>query len=426
MIKQERWLRIIPVALIMYTISYIDRTNVSLALDGNISHMMRDLLMDDRMKGEAFGIFFFGYVLLQIPGGYLASRWSPKKLVTLFLVLWGLAAISCGLVKTFRQFELVRFLLGVAESAVYPTTLVLLANWFPKAERARATGYWNLCQPMAVALSAPLTGWLLATQGWKFTLVLEGLLPVIWIPIWWFFIHDHPREAPWISQAERDYLEPTIQAETAQLEPPKKVPVWAALARPVVAVMVLIYFLHNCAAYGCMSFMSNLLKSNQTQTSGFEYGLLFAGPYLVTALVMVVVSWHSDKVLERRKHVLAVYMMSGVSLIASALLQDRSFWLSYAFLCFAIPGPFAAQAPFWAIPAETMPRSVLGAIIGLVNAVGNLGGFFGSYIVGWLKHHTDGITVPFAILGASLVVAGCLALALPKVAKPSLPRTVTY
>ena len=132
----------------MYTISYIDRTNVSLALDPKISSMMRDLLMDDQMKGEAAGIFFFGYVLLQIPGGHWASRWSARKLISLCLVAWGVCAVGCGLSHGFRQFEVMRFFLGVAESAVFPATLVLLANWFPRAERARANN-WLAALPAA-------------------------------------------------------------------------------------------------------------------------------------------------------------------------------------------------------------------------------------------------------------------------------------
>src|SRR5204862_7846425 len=126
---QKRWLRIIPVALIMYTISYVDRTNVSLALDPKISNMMRDLGMDDKMKGHAAGIFFLGYVLLQIPGGYLANHWSAKKLVAILLVFWGVCAVACGLVHTFKQFEIARFMLGVAESGVYRATLGFLACW---------------------------------------------------------------------------------------------------------------------------------------------------------------------------------------------------------------------------------------------------------------------------------------------------------
>ena len=120
----------------MYTISYVDRTNVSLALDPKISSMMRDLLMDDRMKGQAAGIFFLGYVLLQALGGHLAGKWSAKKLVSLCLIFWGGCAVACGLAKTFYQFEITRLLLGVSESCVFPATVVLLAHWFPSAERA--------------------------------------------------------------------------------------------------------------------------------------------------------------------------------------------------------------------------------------------------------------------------------------------------
>ncbi len=220
----QRWLRIIPVALVMYTISYVDRTNVSLALDPKISSMMHDLLMDDRMKGQAAGIFFLGYVLLQMAGGHFASRWSARKLISLCLIFWGVFAVGCGLAKTFYQFEAARFLLGMAESSVYPATLVLLANWFPSAERARANACWNLCQPLAVAASAPLTGWLLGAYGWQTMLTLEGALPFVWLPIWWFGIRDHPREAKWISAQERDFLETTLAREAAQLEPAIKIP----------------------------------------------------------------------------------------------------------------------------------------------------------------------------------------------------------
>src|SRR2546423_6516081 len=214
---ERRWLRIISVALIMYTISYVDRTNISLALDPNISTMMKDLFMDDRMKGQVGGIFFFGYMLLQIPGGYWARRWSARKVISVFLVCWGAAAVGCGLARTFRQFEVMRFLLGVAESGVLPATLVLLSNWFPRAERARANAYWILCQPLALVASAPVTGKLLEVYGWQRMMIIEGMLPFVWLPIWWFFIRDHPRDAKWISSAERNFLETTLQRESAAL-----------------------------------------------------------------------------------------------------------------------------------------------------------------------------------------------------------------
>ncbi len=417
----QRWLRIIPVALVMYTISYVDRTNVSLALDPHISSLMKDLFMDDRMKGQAAGIFFLGYVFLQMPAGYFASRWSPRKLVAIFLVLWGIAAAGCGLATNFHGFAIMRFTLGMAESGVYPTTLVLLANWFPRSERARASAYWNLCQPLAVAGSAPITGWLLGAYGWKTMLIAEGCLPFIWLPIWLYFIRDHPCEVKSISAEERDYIETTLKREAEQLEPPIKTPVWHFLLKPAVFVMIGICFLYNCASYGCNAFLSEGLHDPSHSFTGLQTGLLFAVPYVVTAIFMVVNSWHSDKTGERRFHVATVLSISGVSLITSVLMREHSFWLSYAFLCFAIPGPFASLALFWAIPIETMPRVAAGAVIGMVNALGNVGGFFGPDIVGRLKMLTHGITIPFSVLGIGLLVAAMLCVFLPRSMQPVQP-----
>lgn len=412
---QQRWVRIIPVALVMYTISYVDRTNVSLALDPTISSLMRDLRMDDRMKGEVAGIFFLGYVLFQMAGGWLAGRWSAKWLVSLCLIFWGACAVGCGLARTFHQFEAARFLLGAAESSVYPATVVLLAHWFPSAERARANAYWNLCQPLAVAGSAPITGWLLGAYGWQTMLMLEGILPFLWLPIWWFFISDHPREAKWISAEERNFLETTLQREAAELAPAKSTTFWHLLMRPemiaLLAVMMIVNFFHNAAAYGCMTFFTDGLKARHF--TAVEYGWLFAVPYVVTAVIMVINSWHSDKTRERRGHVAAVYVLSGTSLILSVLTREH-FWLSYAFMCLAIPGPFAALAPFWAIPTETLPPRVFGPVIGLVNAIGNTGGYFGPRIVGWLKTEYHGTGVPFTVLGAGLLLAAGLAFLLPR------------
>ncbi len=418
LMPQQRWLRIIPVALIMYTISYIDRTNVALALDPKLSPMMSFLGMDDQSKGNAVGVFFFGYLVLQIPSGYLANVWSARKLVSIFLVCWGACAVGCGLVNNVAQFKTMRFLLGVAESGVYPATLVLLSNWFPRQERARANAYWNLCQPLAVAAAAPVTGALLGVWGWRWALILEGALPLVWLPIWWFFITDHPRQAKWISAAEREHLETTLAREHSELQGGQEGSVWQTLTtRPVLtalAVMLPIYFLQNCAAYGCNTFLSEALRGHGKTFTPEQTGLLYAIPYLVAAVVMVLTSRHSDKTQERRGHVAFVYGLAGTCLIASVLTARYSFWLSYGFLCFAIQGPFAGLAPFWAIPAETMPRLVMGTVMGTVNAIGNVGGWAGNFTFGWLKQETGGIVIPFAVLGSGLIVAALLCFLLPR------------
>ena len=408
----RRWLRIIPVAMIMYTISYVDRTNVTISLtpDNSVSTMVRDLGMNDAMIGHSFGIFFLGYVLLQIPGGYFATRWSARKWISLCLIGWGVCAVGCGLARSFREFETARFFLGVAESGVFPAVLVLLASWFPRSERARANAYWNLCQPLAIVAAALTTGALLEHCGWRTVIVLEGMLPFIWLPIWWFLIRDHPREAKWISAEERDYLERTLREEEAAVEPATALSLREKFCRPAVGVMIAMNFLHNSLAYGCMSFFTSSLKGQGF--SALQYGMLFALPYTFTAVLMVLVSRHSDRVNERRAHVALTYVVSGLSLMVSVSLRNH-FWWSYGFLCLSIPGPSVALAPFWAIPSETLPRSTRGAVMGLVNACGNLGGFAGPAIVGWLKLKTGSLDLPFDDLALGILIAAGLAYWLP-------------
>jgi MFS family permease len=409
---EKRWLRIIPVALVMYTISYVDRTNISLALEPRLSSMMRDLLMNDEMKGRAAGIFFLGYVLLQIPGGHLAGHWSAKRLISVLLVCWGICAVGCGLAKTFTQFEVMRFLLGMAESGVFPATLVLIAHWFPRAERARANAYWSLCQPIAIVASANITAQLLHGYGWQKMLIYEGVLPFMWLPIWWFFISDHPKDAKWISPEEKGHLESTLKSESWEKETERTASIWTAFFCGETAIMIAMNFVHNAQAYGCMTFFTSTLGGRGFSPA--QYGILFAIPYAVTAVIMLLNSRHSDKTGERRGHVAFVYALSGVSLIGSVLLKERSFWISYALMCLAIPGPFAALGPFWAIPGETLPRKLIGPVIGLVNALGNVGGFVGPYFVGWLKEQYGSVALPFSLLGAAMLAAAGLAFLLPK------------
>jgi MFS family permease len=410
----QRWLRIIPVALVMYTIAYVDRTNVALAFDPSLGSAMADLGLGDQRKGHVVGIFFWGYLLLQIPGGYLATRWSPRKIVSLLLVAWGAAAVASGLVRNAGEFAVMRFLLGVAEGGVYPATLVLLSHWFPRAERARANAYWSLCQPLAVAGAAPVTGALLGQWGWRTALVVEGALPFLWLPVWWLVIRDHPSQAKFVSPSERQYLETTLAEERAALERAPGLPRWEARFTRIVLLLVPIYFLQSAAAYGSNTFLSEALKAPGKSFTPLEVGLLYAVPYLVAALCMVQNSRHSDRQGERRLHVGVAYATSGVCLLGSVVAARHSFWLSFAFLCLAIQGPFSGQAPFWAIPAETLPRSALGSVIGLVNALGNLGGWAGNYAFGWLKERTGGVALPFSVLGLCMLLAAALCVLLPR------------
>ena len=406
--RSQRWLHIIPVAFIMYTIAFIDRTNVSLALPS----MSRALHMNPTQAGAAAGVFFWGYVVLQIPGGYLAQRWSAKRFVAILLVIWGLCSVGCGLVRTWQQFWVMRLLLGGAEGGVWPAVLVLLSHWFPRGERARANAYWMLCLPIAVIISSPLSGWILGRWDWRVLLIAEGALPFLWLVIWWAFIDDYPKQAGWISSEERDHLETTLHEESRQLDSAKPAPLLRALLKPSVLLMVGIYFMENCGNYGYLFWLPSAL-GNARKMSNLLVGVLYTFPFVVTAIGMVLISRHSDKRRERRRHVGFGLAWGGACMMICALLTGHAPTWGFVAISLVGAGSYGVLGPFWAIPTETLPRSVSGPAMGLINALGNLGGYFGPLAVGFVYHRTGDFRYAFAFLSLAYLAGAGLTLLLP-------------
>ena len=420
--RSQRWLHIIPVSFIMYTIAFIDRTNVSLALPS----MSKALHMNPTQAGGAAGIFFWGYVALQIPGGHLAERWSAKRFVSILLVVWGICSVGCGLVHTWQQFWAMRLLLGVAEGGVWPAVLVLLSHWFPRGERARANAYWMLCLPIAVIVSSPLSGWILGRWNWRVLLIAEGALPFLWLIIWWIFVDDYPREASWISKEEREYLETTLLQESCEInsvEPNSEgaqdtvwravVKFWRALLNPIVLVMVVVYLMQNIGNYGYLFWLPSALQHIQTMSNQLV-GWLAAIPYIVTAIGMVLFSRHSDQKHERRHHVAFGLVWGGACMLASTLLTGHFPMLGFMAISLVGAGSYGMLGPFWAIPTETLPRSISGPAMGMVNALGNLGGYFGPLAVGFVYHRTGDFRYGFAFLSLAMLTGGVASLFLPK------------
>lgn len=424
-IPNQRWLRIIPAAFVMYTIAFVDRTNISLAKPS----MSHDLAMNPAEAGLVDGIFFWGYLVLQIPGGYLASRWSAKRFVSVLLVAWGVCSMACGLVQSWEKLALMRFLLGVAEGGVWPATLVLLSHWFPRGERARANAFWMLCLPLAVIASSPLSGWILGRWNWRVLLISEGALPVVWLVIWWVFIDDHPRQAGWISLDEREYLERTLEREAVELEPAAPLPFRQVLLRPQVLIMMGVYFLMNSGSYGFLFWLPSAIHGKARSLSEFQVALLFAFPFVIAAIAMVLISQHSDRRGERRGHVSFGLGWGGLFFLAGILLSRHAPGASFLMISMVGVGAYGPLGPFWAIPTETLPRGVAGSAMGLINAIGNLGGWAGPQVVGLLNLKTGNFTSGFALLSTGMILASVLARlffpksrpAKPVETKPSLP-----
>jgi sugar phosphate permease len=401
--REQRWLRILPFATVTYALSFINRANVSQALPS----MSRELHLNSAQAGTIAGIFFWGYLVLQVPGGYLATRWSTKWFVSILLVIWGSAAVGCGFVHSGSQMWVMRFLLGVAEGGMYPATLVLISHWFPRKERARANSLFSIAIPISLIVSAPLSGWLLDRWNWRVMLAVEGAFPLLWVLAWILCIYDYPRQAPWISAEERDHLETEYRRDVAAREPADHEYFLQALFAPQVLLLTMIKLLMLSGQLGYLFWLPSAIEKAKT-TSHFITSLLYMIPFVVGAVSLVLISQSSDKKNERRGHVAFAMAIGGLALFGGVLTNEVSPIFSYALVCLAAVGAFAPLGPFWAIPTEVFSRKMAGSVVGFINGIGNLGGFFGPFLVGYLNKRTGNFTSGFAMLGAFMLIGAAL------------------
>jgi MFS family permease len=407
-VGRTRWTRLIPVAILVYIISFMDRTNIGFALFG----LQKDLHINSTQQGLAAGIFFIGYLTLQIPGGHLAERWSAKKFVGIMIFVWGILAVLTGFVETYWQLLLVRFLLGVAEAGIWPAILVLISHWFPAVERARAYGFWIMNIAIASIITAPLSGWILTFGDWRWLFWIEGAFPfLIAAPLWWALVADHPRQARWCSPAERDYIERALAADHAG-QPTEYRGLRAVVTNGVVWRLTVVYFLIQVGFYGLNTWLPTVVK---TVTGGatWQVGLVTAIPYVVAMAGLWFNARAADRTGRYSTHVFVSMLAGAITLAISVWVGASIPALAIFLISLAMGGALAYDGPFWAAASRAMPAVLAGAAMGFINAVGNLGGFVGPYVGGWLKGLSGGSFLTTSLfLAACLLAAGLVALTL--------------
>ena len=396
--SRQRWVHLIPVAMVMYVLAYVDRINVAMVFP----YIDKSFGLTDADVGFAAGIFFVGYMVLQIPGGMLASRWGARRVVAVLMVLWSLAAIATGLVENRTQLYIARFVLGVFEGGVWPAVLVLLATWFPQDERARANALWMVCLPISAVVMAPLTGCLLGVLPWRWVFIAEGFPPLLWLVVWWVFIADRPRDARWMAPGERRELELRLAAENAA-KPPAGGHL-AALTDRRVLWLAVAYFFWMAGFYGYTMWVPSVVKSFAADGRSALVGWIVAIPFAFAMVAMLLNSAWSDRRLKREAHVWGPLII-GVIGLTGGQWAARSPLTSLAFLILAAIGVYAPFGPFWAIPSALLPSAVIGSAMGIINAVGNLGGFAGPYVVGFIRGRAHGGFAGLATLSGSLLIA---------------------
>ncbi|GAP55826.1 putative tartrate transporter [Arthrobacter sp. Hiyo6] len=350
-IGRKRWTRLIPVAIIVYIISFMDRTNIGFALNG----LNKDLGIDAAQQGLAAGIFFIGYLTLQIPGGHLAERWSAKKFVGIMILVWGVLAVLCGFIQDFGQLLWVRFFLGVAEAGIWPAILVLISHWFPAKERARAYAFWMMNIAIASIITAPLSGWILSFTDWRMLFIIEGLFPfIIAAPIWWIFVTDRPRDAKWCTVEERTYIEEGLAADLAASPHEDHVSIRKVFSNSVVWRLTLVYFLIQIGFYGINIWLPKVVKTI-TGGSSVEVGFVTAIPYVLAMFGLWYNAKAADKSGRYSTHVLLSMAVGAVALVISVATGNSMPILAIVFISIAVAGALAYDGPFWASASRLCP-----------------------------------------------------------------------
>jgi sugar phosphate permease len=399
-VPAKRWTFVIPVAAVMYILAYVDRINVGMILP----YIDESFGLSASDSGFAAGIFFVGYMLLQIPGGMLASRWSARKTVAILMVTWGVTAVLTGFVQSRTQLYVARFVLGIFEGGVWPAVLVLLATWFPQNERARANALWMTCLPFSAVGMAPLTGWLLTFLTWRQVFMIEGIPPLVWVVAWWVFTADRPSEASWCSPEERRHVESRIARENAGK--PASAGYWAAVSDRTVIWLFVAYFFWMAGFYGFTMWVPSVVKSFAgSGASPARVGLLSAIPFVFAVVSMLVTSNWSDRVMKRQAFVAVPALIGAFGLVAGQFVHTPA--LQLTFLIVAAIGVYGPYGPFWAVPSAILRPEVAGVSMGLIN-MANLGGFLGPYIVGYLHGATGSGFAGFLVLAGFLLIVAAI------------------
>ncbi|WP_269935227.1 MFS transporter [Serratia liquefaciens] len=398
-IAAKRWWYIMPIVFITYSLAYLDRANFSFASAAGIND---DLGITKGMSSLLGALFFLGYFFFQIPGAIYAERRSVKKLIFWCLILWGACASLTGMVSNIPMLAAIRFILGVVEAAVMPAMLIYISNWFTKSERSRANTFLILGNPVTVLWMSVVSGYLIHAYGWREMFIFEGIPAVIWAFCWWVLVKDKPAQAKWLSDDEKLALQQQLEEEQKGIKAVRNYSE-AFRSRNVILLCVQ-YFAWSIGVYGFVLWLPSILRSGM-EMGMVEAGWLSAVPYLAATIAMILVSWASDKMQNRKLFVWPLLLVGALAFFGSYAVGTNHFWVSYALLVIAGAAMYAPYGPFFAIIPEMLPKNVAGGAMALINSMGALGSFFGSWFVGYLNGATGSPAASYMFMAIALLVA---------------------
>jgi sugar phosphate permease len=410
----SRWFRLIPVVFITYSLAYLDRANFAFGVAGG---MAKDLGISASTSSLLGSLFFLGYFFFQIPGAHYAANKSAKKLVFWSLISWGILATVTGMVSNVQLLIVIRFMLGVVESAVMPAMLIFLSRWFTKEERSRANAFLILGNPVTILWMSIVSGYLLNAYGWRWMFIIEGLPAILWAFIWWKIVENEPAQVKWLTSQEKQELADKLAAEQASIKPVKNY--WYLLRSRTVILLSLQYALWSIGVYGFVMWLPSIIKS-APDLDIVATGWYSSLPYVFAIAGMLLASYFSDRLARRRIFVWPLLLAGAIAFYASYLVGPSNFAVSYILLNIAGCAMYAPYGPFFAIIPELLPQKVAGIAMAIINSFGALGSFVGAYVVGRLNATTDGFGASYLFMAASLLVSAILLLVVPRPEKAEL------
>ncbi len=404
-IRAISW-RLIPFLVLAYFFSYLDRVNLGFAA----LTMNAELKFSPTVFAWGAGIFFIGYFIFEVPSNLALEKFGASRWIARIMVTWGIISALMASVSSETSFYVLRFLLGVAEAGFFPGIILYLTYWYPAEYRARFLAAFAIAVPVSTLIGAPVSGLLLGLdgvmgfKGWQWLFIIEGVPSVLLGIITWFYLTDKPEHADWLSAEQKAWLAAKLNAEIAAKQAVKHPTLGEALSSPKVITLSLIYFGFVGALYGMQFWLPQIVKAFGLTNA--QTGFVTAIPYLFGTIAMILWARHSDASRERVLHVGAPLLLTALALGVSSYISDPV--MTMVVLTVAAIGVFCTFAVFWTLPTAWLSGTAAAGAIALINSVGNLAGFGGPYLIGWVKEATGNTSTGLLVLAVLPLIGGLL------------------
>ena len=378
--------RLLPLVVVAYLVAYIDRTNIAVAA----LTMNKDLGFSASLYGIGAGIFFIGYALFEVPSNMILEKVGARMWIARIMITWGIVSGLMATVIGPISFLSLRFLLGVAEAGFFPGMILYFTYWFPARYRGRVISTLFIAVPAANAAASAISGailemdGILGLKGWQWVFIIEAIPAVLLAFVVLRYMTDRPAVANWLDADEKEWLESELRAERAKVDAAGKLRVLQVLTDPRVLALSAIYFFSATANYGITFFLPQIVKG--LGHSNLMTGFLSAIPYTVGVLGLLAFGYSSDRFMERRRHLIAAASLGGCGFLLAAW-AGNSYW-ALAAMCIATMGTYGSRPTMWPMPSQFLTGASAAVGIALINSIGNLGGYVGPFVVGWIKDST--------------------------------------